>query len=130
MIQVEKLNTRSMKYTLTHKGIKEKAEATYKYIIDSYRFINQFHNNMEDRVKELNTKEFDKAILFGPQDEICNIVKSTFNRKGILYNYISDKEDFEKIIYCENTMVFVWHPDFEDYFESSNLKYVNILNEI
>ncbi len=130
MVKVEKLNTRSMKYTLTSKGIKEKAEATYKYIIESYKFINGFHNNMEDRIKELNEKKYEKVILFGPQDEICNVFKSTFNRKGILYNCISDKDVIKNTRHFENTIVFVWHPDFESYFQASNFEYVNLLNDM
>jgi DNA-binding MarR family transcriptional regulator len=78
LIKVEKLNTRTVRYILTPQGLKEKTKLTYQFVRNSYQQILNINNAVETLLaeEELNG-EPEQIILFGPADEVEQILRNT-----------------------------------------------------
>jgi len=84
LIKVEKLNSRTMRYILTPKGIKEKTRLTYDFVRRSYHHI----LNITSAVEALLTEDVllsatDQVIIYGPADEVEQILKNTLRGLNI-----------------------------------------------
>ncbi len=84
LIKIEKLNSRTVRYILTPKGIKEKARLTSSFVRRSYRHILNITSAVEALLTEddlLSTT--DLVILYGPADEIEAILNNTLRGLNI-----------------------------------------------
>ncbi len=81
---MEKLNSRTMRYILTPKGMKEKTRLTYDYIRRSYNQILTITGAVEALLTTDNLlRSTDEVILYGPADGIEAILKNTLRGLNI-----------------------------------------------
>ena len=84
LVKVERLNSRTMRYILTPKGIKEKTSLTYNFIQSSYRQIMKISTAVECLLAEqYSPAENNQVIIYGPADEIEAILKNTLRGLNI-----------------------------------------------
>ena len=115
LIKVEKLNTRTMRYILTPKGLQEKARLTYRYIRQSYRQllkINQALDNLLiEHAAHLNGKPL---ILFGPVDEIREILTQHLVERSLPFEICGENDPPEKITGSNNQgFILTWREEEE-----------------
>ena len=84
LVKVERLNSRTMRYILTPQGIKEKTRLTYNFVRRSYQHILNITTAVEQLIAEDYTpKTTDQVILYGPADEVEQILKNTLRGLNI-----------------------------------------------
>lgn len=116
LIKVEKLNPRSVRYILTPKGMQEKARMTYNYIRQSYRQLLKIIQAL-DAILSNQQLELDgiPVILYGPPDEISEILTQHLNEIGQLY--LTYTENNELIIpnnLSDNQLILTWREEEEE----------------
>lgn len=138
LLKIERLNSRTIRYILTPQGLKKKAEATYKYVVASYRYINEINSRIDALLGSeifINAK---KVILLGNQDEIFELLKSKLNHAGISYEFIKLFDELinklttnnHQLTTTNHQLIIIWHPDFADLLKSESIDYVNLLDII
>ena len=132
LIKVEKLNSRTMRYILTPKGLQEKASLTYSYIQQSYRQLLNIHQIIDELL--LNHEKMTKeklVLLFGPQDEICEIIAQHLRDRSISYEVYNELEDQLSInweLIKKHDLMFTWREVEEKQLNTvPNIEVVNIM---
>ena len=128
LVKMERLNQRTIRYILTPEGIKQKTKATYRYILSSYRYINEIEKKL-DTLIESNKLKVNKVILFGPKDEISEFIMSRLKNRGIEIVSISNENHLTKD--SENDLItLTWHPEYSEKLSEVNIKHLNLLQNI
>ncbi len=131
LVKIERLNTKTIKYVLTPQGIKEKAAATYSYIVYSYRYIEAINLKIDEFTKFFTTEDGNSTIvLFGNQDEVCQILKDKLIRLGINYKMFSSLDRFKNDVLDKKPCILVWHPDFLEILQENGIDFYNILEKL
>ncbi|MFW6282156.1 MAG: winged helix-turn-helix transcriptional regulator [bacterium] len=124
LVQIDKLNSRNIKYVLTPAGIKKITKKTINYVERSYKAIQK----IQREVKELASRHIqgEKEIhLLKKEDEIYNLVKKTLDDIGVSYNIIDCIEKTNKLNKIKNDIViYHWDPELET--ENDGLELINI----
>src|SRR5690348_14940283 len=47
LLKIERINPRTIRYILTPQGLKERTEATYRYVVESLRFMHEVNQKIE-----------------------------------------------------------------------------------
>jgi len=128
LIKVEKLNARTVRYILTPQGIKEKTKLTYQFVRHSYRQIMNITTAVELLLAEEHRNNLtDRIILYGPADEIEQILKNTLRGLNIKPEIIHPEEDNFKP--DPHRIILTWrHEDEENLTDYSRV--FNIMNLI
>lgn len=128
LIKIEKLNARTVRYILTPKGMQEKSRLAYCFIRNSYRQILKI-NEALDRIlsEEAEEQETYKIIIFGPADEIAEILKQYFNHTNVAYEVCSDGDLWHRMAADNSRLVLVWR-DEEDQALKGRHQTINIMN--
>ena len=93
LVKVEKLNARSVRYVLTPKGLQEKARLTYSFIRLSYQRILKINHALDELLKEHAAWMDGKPIvLYGPADEIREILTQHLSERSIPYNLLNEND--------------------------------------
>lgn len=129
MIKIERLNAKTIRYILTPQGMKEKAEATYNYVVYSYRFISDINRKIDELISSQLIKKGSQVILLGNRDEICEIIQSKFSQAKIRYTVAESVEE-PTTFNLQLSTIIAWHPDFFEALESRNIEYINVLDRI
>lgn len=134
MIKVEKSNSRTVQYLLTPYGLREKAEATYRYVVSSYRYISKVRENI-DRVLEYELSRKQKQVcLFGTRDELYEILKDKITGLRLIHTHFNTKESmklyFDKEENKEGEIIIAWQPEFAEYLSRENIKHIYLLEKI
>jgi DNA-binding MarR family transcriptional regulator len=140
LVITEKLNSKTIRYTLTPSGLKEKAEITYGNIVSSYKHISEINSKI-DGLLSAHLKEKSLSLtLFGDNDEIYHIVASKLKSLRIDYYFFQDFEDLK--IGSElnghregggegsNLYILVWHPNYEELLNQNNIRHINLLDHL
>lgn len=122
-VKVENLNSRTVRYILTPRGVNEKTKKTLKYIKQSYKMIFQLTYKIEE-YGLLHQKEKKKIVLFGNSDEVMNIASKVLFDKNIQFNRQSKIELLEK---RDNVIAYVWETDYEEAAKKQRVNYVNLI---
>jgi len=123
LVKIEHLNSRSVRYILTPKGIQEKTLKTIEYIKKSYRAIMKISGYIRAITEEQLKKGKDIWVL-GDQDEMFQLVTTILNEMKVKYytaNNISD------ILNRDNAIIYLWDPLIEE--NASDIDYINIFVE-
>lgn len=124
LVQIDKLNSRNIKYVLTPAGIKKITKKTINYVERSYKAIQK----LEREVKELASRhiqENKEIYLLKKEDEIYNLVKDTLDDIGASYNIIDCIEEITKLANKkENVAIYHWDPKLE--VENKEIELINI----
>ena len=128
LVKVERLNSRTMRYILTPKGIKEKTSLTYNFIQSSYRQIMKISTAVENLITEqYNPSENNQVIIYGPADEIEAILKNTLRGLNIKPLIKRPEEDGYKP--SPGQLILTWRHEDEETLPA-NSGAVNIMNLI
>lgn len=128
MLKVEKINSRTIKYVLTPIGLKERVEATYNYIVSSFKYIDSVETNIDvfiDTFIKLNRKEL---VLYGEEDKIYIILKLKLNQKNINYELIKSLEIIIDYAKKSDILILVWQPRKYEELSENNIKFSNLLD--
>ena len=87
-VKIEHINSKTLRYILTPKGLMEKARLTYKYIVLSYNYISNIEQKIENIVEIENRSK--ELILFGKKDELYEIINSKLKLMGKSFRFIND----------------------------------------
>lgn len=120
LIKIEGQSSKSIRYNITPKGIKEKAELTLQYIKLSYKAIINLTYKITEISKEHRKKNVTIYVL-DTKDEMMEIIKLGLNRALIKYEVI---DDISKINKNKEYVLYIWEDkDFDD------INTFNVLNE-
>lgn len=131
LIKVEKLNTRSVRYILTPKGMQEKARLTYSYIRQSYQQLLKINKALDELLAN-QQPDFDgrPVVLFGPNDEIREILTQHLAEKAQKYNACAKKAELIHIMdQSDNQLILTWREEEEEQLGQLS-KVINIMKVI
>ncbi|MDN5305062.1 MAG: hypothetical protein PWP46_1948 [Fusobacteriaceae bacterium] len=123
-IKVENLNSRTVKYILTPQGMKEKTKKTLRYIKNSYKLIIELNNKILNLTNK-HISENKTIALLGENDEIMEIIETTFKLNNISYEKYKNINDIENF---KNIIVYLWNIELEDELKEKNIEYINVIN--
>lgn len=126
-LKMERLNAKTIRYILTPKGIKEKAERTYTYIVESYKYFNEINHRIEAVISSHLSDGTKQVYLFGNKDEIYELLKDKFHQLRISHELIQSCDNLRA---TDNSIILTWHPDYTEILESKGIPYVNLLDAI
>jgi len=147
MVKMERINSRTIRYVLTPKGLKEKAEATYRYILASYRYISQLEAAIDSVIKDMNITSGSRVCLYGDRDEIYQMLKNRLVRAGASVLYAGCPEELDSGVGPDLGMgpasrmdpdqrkhaidtILVWQHEREEELKDKNITCTNILKSI
>ncbi len=113
LVKVEKLSARTMRYILTPRGMQEKSRLAYNYICKSYHQILKINRALEEVLIEwepaLNGAP---VILYGPADELREIMALYLDGKGISYRCF-DQDALPRQETAGENLVLLWRHEEE-----------------
>ncbi len=127
LLKIEQINTRTIKYILTPKGLMEKARLTYHYIIVSYNHIFDIENKIEQIVHSKTNKVC--FVLYGEKDELYEIIISKLHAMGEHYLYEKEQDSLKNYSKDEHTII-IWSPDEIEIEKEKNRNIINILRVV
>jgi DNA-binding MarR family transcriptional regulator len=126
LIKIERINSRTIRYVLTPRGIKEKAEATYRYIVASCRYIGELEAAIDKVIKDMRIAQGSRVCLYGDRDEIHQLLRNRLVRAGALVSYAGCPEEVSP----DADAVLVWQHNREEELKQDNISCLNILEII
>lgn len=119
-LKIEGQSPKSLKYNLTPKGLKEKAELTLKYIRLSYAAVIKIADKVAETAKTYK-ENGTKIYILDLKDEMTEVVKIGLDKAGVRFEAIGSAAEINR---DTQYVLFVW-----DESESSDpeIKYINIL---
>ena len=126
LIKVEKLTPRTVRYILTPQGMKEKTRLTYQYVRRSYRQIIEITGAVEALVRSRQGQFKQPVILYGPADEVEQILKICLRDLGFTFRQCRPEHELPPLE--ENQLVLTWRFEEEEKLPANRA--VNILNLI
>ena len=124
LIKIEHINSKTIKYILTPKGMLEKARLTYHYIVSSYNYISGIEQKIEKIIGNKNNSV--KVILYGIKDELYDIITAKLKSMNEQYEFIERNSNINN--FTEGDYIIItWHPDDIEDGQKNGLNTVNIL---
>ena len=129
-VNIEKLNSKRLKYILTPKGFAHLSKKTLGYIKRSYKAVNL----LITKIKKLSLKkkyEGKDFFIYGDKDEIYNIITNTLNELEVEFMSIHsvDKTNFTRE---KEFIVLYWNPEYIEEIKQAkeyneNVEFQNVL---
>lgn len=129
LVKIERLNAKTIRYILTPQGLKEKTQATYNYIVASYKFINDINQKLDEIIISRKLGDNSRVILFGYNDEICELIRNKFNHLKIGYTNMLTIDELRGRG-TSDSVIIIWHPDSLEIMKNENMEYINVLDKI
>ncbi len=131
-IKMEKLSPRTIRYILTPEGIRQKATATYNYVISSYKYINEINLKIEKMLHDDSNKDIDEMILFGSTDEILSLLQSRLKQHNIQFTHILSVDMLKELCTTgkKNSKIIAWEPDRIEQLLNSGVPFINFIDLI
>lgn len=120
-------NSKSIRYVLTPKGLKEKAMLTYNHTVDSYRVISKLRTNTKNLIEDQIEKGIKKFYLYGEKDEVYKIIKMSIIAAKRMYNI--DYVELESMNHITelDSVVLTWNISNEFSYKSNDVV-LNVFN--
>lgn len=128
LVKMERLNSRTIRYVLTPRGIKEKAEATYRYIVSSCRYIGELEASIDRVISEMEIGADTIACLYGDRDELYQMLRSRLSKAGVSVVYAGSPEEAK--IVPNTAAILVWKADRQEELKEEGINCINILESI
>lgn len=134
LVKIERLQPNSIRYFLTPKGIADKLERTYAYVVRTCREVAVLRSSLVSLLQSVIT-EGNKANIwfFGPSDEIAQLLieildmEFSFQESRLLY----DRNTLEALIQGDSDIqIFTWNYDSKRTAESLGVQAVNLLADL
>jgi len=132
-VKVEKLDSRSVRYILTPVGLQEKAHLTYQFVRQSYKQILKINRVLDKLMFDYKiNNNGDSVLLYGPADEIRDILTLWFKEQSINYMAANDLElNTDNQLQGDPRLVITWRKEEEKIVkELQNEDIVNIMKLI
>ena len=127
LVKVDRLSPRTVRYILTPQGMKEKTKLTYEFVSRSYRQILSINEAVEKLLREKQAEEsFRQVILYGPADEVEQILKNTMRSLKVKPEIKRPEDNFEPE---EGQLILTWRYEDGEQLPVNNLV-VNIMSLI
>lgn len=110
-INVQQINSRSLKYIITPLGEKEKDLKTYDEVVVSYKMINRVRYRAKKIIEEQVEKGYFDFYLYGQHDEVYKIVKMCVIEAKRLYNIKYLEIDTLEEVDDAQGVVITWNSD-------------------
>ncbi len=125
LIKIERLNSKSLRYILTPKGMIEKSRYAYHYLQASIKRVLTLKGNLEFILanKELR---YNQIIFYGRPDDTKVLLKQILEEKGVTKAVWT--ENFNKAKDLEDTLILVWQPDALQQCLEQGVECLNILD--
>jgi hypothetical protein len=104
--------------------MKEKTKKTLRYIKNSYKLIIELNNKILNLTNK-HISENKTIALLGENDEIMEIIETTFKLNNISYEKYKNINDIENF---KNIIVYLWNIELEDELKEKNIEYINVIN--
>ena len=118
LIKIEGQSSKSLKYNLTPKGLKEKMETTLWYVKASYAALVRLTDKITEMAEEYKSNN-SKIYIINQQDEMTEIVQIALDRISAEYRLI---QDISEINAQEGHVLLIWEDQ-----KYPNIKSVNVL---
>ena len=134
LVKIDRINTKTLRYVLTPKGMQEKLQLTYNYAKISYKRISLIREGVKAIIEEQTEKvgPVKEVALFGPDDEIGEIIKMALSSVGVTYKSYKDMLSLEEYIETkhEKWPVLVWTAEGQESVESWHGNVLNVLQRV
>ena len=134
LVKIDRINTKTLRYVLTPKGMQEKLRLTYNYAKISYRRISLIREGVNAIVDEQteNIGPIKEVALFGPDDEISEIIKMALSSVGVTCKPFEDILSLEQYIETkhEKWAVLVWTAEGQESVEGWHSNVLNVLHRV
>jgi len=131
LLKIERINARTIKYTLTPEGLKQKADATYRFVVSSVKYINEINSSIEALLNDELCRRADKIFLLGNRDEIGELIQNKLRHSKKAYELVGTLEELEKLVDNSDTnLLILWNPEFEELVRDKDWVYINLLELI
>ena len=127
LVKVEKLNSRSMRYILTPKGMQEKARLTYLFIRSSYQRIAGITRVIDELFSEYGYESDNTIIiLYGPADEVFDIISGYLYRIKRHYKHYTENIEQEVDNSDGQHLIITWREE-EETRVNKTMRVLNIM---
>jgi len=123
LLKIEQVNSRTIRYMLTPKGLMEKVKLTYQYVVLSYNRILTIERKIEQVIENYKGCQI---VLYGDRDELFEIISGKLKAMNIHFIFINDNTELLQYN-SEEYIIFTWNPE-HLYTESISSNIVNILS--
>jgi|LSQX01.3.fsa_nt_gb DNA-binding MarR family transcriptional regulator len=128
-IDIEKVNSRTIKYIITPQGIRASSEATYRYLVETFSYINEIALQLDGIIDNISDKEFD-IVLLGSSDVISEWIQIKLRSMNIKYHTLNTFEEIKEVSFNKNSLFLVWNPEYLERVNGTELRYINILENL
>lgn len=131
LLKIERLNPRTIRYILTPTGFKEKAEATYRYVLSSYKYIKEVDSRMDNLLTHILNKGYRQVSFFGEPDEVFELLKNKLNSMKMECECIQNVEDLRNgNMLSDASVVFAWQPENIEVLNKNNIRYIHLFGKL
>lgn len=127
LVKIERLNKKTIQYILTPKGMLEKTEKTYQYIVDNYKKIQYIKEVVLNIVNDQIDKKTQNIYFYGEKDAFYEIIKMSINEfshdENINIKFINN---IKRVDISKKYLVVLWNNELEEKL-NRKLKYINLL---
>ncbi len=133
-VKMERLSKKTLRYILTPKGMQEKLRLTYNYAKISYKRISLVIEGVKSITQEQSQQigPIEEVALYGPDDEIGEIIKMALLNIGVAFNPSKDVVSLKKYLEAkdERWPVLVWTPEEQQSAEVWHSNVINVLHRV
>ncbi len=113
LVKIEKLNSRTVRYILTPQGMKEKTRLAYSFVRSSYRQISKINQAIETLLNEQYCHgSSDRVVLYGPADEVEQILKTAL--RGLTIKPLIRRPEEDDYLADNNHLILTWRYEDEE----------------
>ncbi len=134
LVKMERLQPNSIKYFLTPRGIANKIERTYGYVVRTYNEINRLKRRILEVTEAIHSNNEVEAILFfGKRDELYDMIEELKHSNSFhVHVELFDEVDklVDSIAVQESYAVVVWSGEAEVVLKERGVRTVNIMEMV
>ncbi|NLD48656.1 MAG: winged helix-turn-helix transcriptional regulator [Clostridiaceae bacterium] len=126
VVEIEKISQKRTKYQLTSLGISQKAEGTYKYISELYRYLKDLNKNIDNLLSSINDDSI--VVLFGENDDVFDVIKMILDKRGRQYITAVSYEELDTLSGKDKLLLIAWQPENIKLLNYSEYNCIDLLN--
>lgn len=131
LVKIERLQPNSVKYFLTPRGIADKIERTYGYIVRTYRELAVLRTRLANILRSLvANKNRDAVWFFGPEDDFSFLLREILESEFSVPSSRVVSQISQAMQKAPNVLVLTWNIDSDKYVHSLGMQSINILTKL
>lgn len=139
LVKIEGLTPKTIRYILTPKGVQERAERTYQYVVSTVKLVNEIDKNIEQVIATSMSETVKDMLLFCRRDELqelivqklkaveikCCVVHTLQELMGLVSEYEEIGEGDRPSI-----LVLTYQPDCSKTLREKGIKYLDLMEKM